>query len=56
MSWPKNYNEPDILSVKFVAIMLEIAQGRPADSIARLTSLSKIHIVTMEGSNIYGTL
>ena len=51
---PKNYNEPGILAVKFVVIMLEIAGGRPADSIARPTSLSRIHIVTIEGSNTYG--
>ena len=52
---PKNYNEPGILAVKFVAIMLEIARGRPADSIARPTSLTRIYTITVEGLNIYGT-
>ena len=50
MSRPKNYNKPGIFAVKFVAVILEIARGRPADSIARPTSLSRIHTVTMEGS------
>ena len=35
--------------------MLEIARGRPVDSIARPTSLIRIDKVAIEGPNIYGT-
>ena len=55
MSWRKNYTERGILAVKIVAVMLEMARGRPADSIARPISLGRIQTVTMEGLNTYGT-
>ena len=55
MPWPKNYNKRCILAVKVVAVTLNIAGGRPADSIARLTSLIRIDKVAIEGPNIYGT-
>ena len=44
-----------ILAVKIVAVILEIARGRPADSIARPKSLTRIHKVAKEGPNTYGT-
>ena len=49
----KNCNKPFIFAVKYVALTLEMAKGRPADTIARPTSLSRITITT-EGSNTCG--
>ena len=55
MSWPKNYNNCGIFAVKVVAVMLKIVRGRPADSIARPTSLGRIQTVIVEELNTYGT-
>ena len=55
MLWPKNYNKRYILAVKIVDVMLEMAQGRHADSIARPTSLGKIQTVTVDGLKTYAT-
>ena len=55
MSLPKKYNDRCILTVKVVGVMMEMVQGRPADSFEISISINKIHTVTMEGSNTYGT-
>ena len=55
ISWPKNCNEPGIFAVKYVALTLEMAKGRPTDSITRPTSLNGINILTMEELNTCGT-